>query len=111
MAVVVVENGKRPFVNICVIRQYLCYLCNIQLSYPCVFVQCSVILSLCFCAKCKVYILARPNVPGKVNFSQFINHILNSKANDSVKIKPNKSSSIGMLSVWLSAPEPGIGEV
>ena len=76
-----------------------------------VFVQCySVILALCF-VQSAVYILSRPSVPGKVNFLNLLEHILISKANDSVKIKPNKSSSIGMLSVWFSAPEPGIREV
>ena len=76
-----------------------------------VFVQCySVILALCF-VQSAVYILSRPSVPGKVNFLNLLEHILISKANDSVKIKPNKSSSIGMLSVWFSAPEPEIREV
>ena len=90
---------------------YSVILAIIQLFSPCVFVQCySVILALCF-VQSAVYILSRPSVPGKVNFLNLLEHILISKANDSVKIKPNKSSSIGMLSVWFSAPEPGIREV
>ena len=109
MAVVVVENGNRPLVNNrplannrpLVLFSYpsLVFLYSVQLFYPCVLVQSA------------VYILSRPSVPGKVNFLNLLEHILISKANDSVKIKPNKSSSIGMLSVWFSAPEPGIREV
>ena len=86
--------------------------------------QCSIILAikflysviqlfspLCF-VQSAVYILSRPSVPGKVNFRNLLEHILISKANDSAKIKTKqKNSSIGMLSVSFSAPEPGIREV
>ena len=68
-------------------------------------------LALCF-VQSAVYILSRPSVPGKVNFRNLLEHILISKANDSAKIKTKqKNSSIGMLSVSFSAPEPGIREV
>ena len=108
MSVVVAENGNGHYSVILAIIPLFSPLC--QLFSPCVFVQCSIILSLCF-VQSAVYILSRPSVPGKVNFLNLLEHILISKANDSVKIKPNKSSSIGMLSVWFSAPEPGIREV
>ena len=88
MAVVVVENGNRPLFSYS--RHYSVILAIIQLFSPCVFVQCySVILALCF-VQSAVYILSRPSVPGKVNFLNLLEHILISKANDSVKIKPNK---------------------
>ena len=84
MAVVVVENGNRPLVifsyrNI-VIFSYpiLVFLYSVQLFYPCVFVQSA------------VYILSRPSVPGKLNFFNLLEHIIISKANDSVEFKPNK---------------------
>ena len=75
-------------------RQYSAILASIQLFSPVfsysrhyVFVQCySVILALCF-VQSAVYILSRPSVPGKVNFRNLLEHILISKANDSVKIK------------------------
>ena len=70
-------------------RLYSVILAISQLFSPCVFVQCSVILALCF-VQSAVYILSRPSVPGKVNFLNLLEHILISKANDSVKIKPNK---------------------
>ena len=117
MAVAVVENGNRPLFSYS--RQYSVILVSIQLFSPVfsysrhyVFVQCySVILALCF-VQSAVYILSRPSVPGKVNFRNLLEHILISKANDSAKIKTKqKNSSIGMLSVWFSAPEPGIREV
>ena len=100
MAVVVAENGN---------GHYSVILAIIQLFSPCVFVQCSIILSLCF-VQSAVYILSRPSVPGKLNFFNLLEHIIISKANDSVELKPNKKS-IGMLAVWLSAPEPEIREV
>ena len=100
MAVVVVENGNRPLVNNRPLVLYrplvnnrplannrplvlfsypsLVSLYSVQIFYPCVFVQSA------------VYILSRPSGPGKVNFLNLLEHILISKANDSVKIKPNK---------------------
>ena len=65
---------------ICVIFSYpiLVFLYSVQLFYPCVFVQSA------------VYILSRPSVPGKLNFFNLLEHIIISKANDSVELKPNK---------------------
>ena len=98
---------SRHYSVILAIIQLFSPLC--QLFSPCVFVQCSIILSLCF-VQSAVYILSRPSVPGKLNFFNLLEHIIISKANDSVELKPNKKS-IGMLAVWLSAPEPEIREV
>ena len=84
----------------------------------------SVVLALRFCTvfnysilfyllcvvQSAVYKWSRPSVPGKLNFFNLLEHIIISKANDSVELKPNKKS-IGMLAVWLSAPEPEIREV
>ena len=114
MSVVVAENGNGHYSVILAIIQLFSPLCQLfsplcQLFSPCVFVQCSIILSLCF-VQSAVYILSRPSVPGKLNFLNLLEHIIISKANDSVELKPNKKS-IGMLAVWLFAPEPEIREV
>ena len=87
VSVVVAENGNGHYSVILAIIQLFSPLC--QLFSPCVFVQCSIILSLCF-VQSAVYILSRPSVPGKVNFLNLLEHIIISKANDSVEFKPNK---------------------
>ena len=78
---------SRHYSVILAIIQLFSPLC--QLFSPCVFVQCSIILSLCF-VQSAVYILSRPSVPGKLNFFNLLEHIIISKANDSVELKPNK---------------------
>ena len=81
------RKWKRPLFSYS--RHYSVILAISQLFSPCVFVQCSIILSLCF-VQSAVYILSRPSVPSKFNFLNLLEHIITSKANDSVEFKPNK---------------------
>ena len=96
VSVVVAENGNGHYSVILAIIQLfsplssysrlyvscsrLAFLYSVQLFYP---------LSLCF-VQSAVYILSRPSVPGKLNFFNLLEHIIISKANDSVELKPNK---------------------
>ena len=131
VSVVVAENGNGQYSVILAIFQlfsplfsYSRHFSVILAIMSVVLAFMSVVLALRFCTvfnysilfyllcvvQSAVYIWSRPSVPGKLNFFNLLEHIIISKANDSVELKPNKKS-IGMLSVWLSAPEPGIREV
>ena len=72
--------------------------------YPVILAFMSVVLALRFCTvfnysilfyllcvvQSAVYKWSRPSVPGKLNFFNLLEHIIISKANDSVELKPNK---------------------
>ena len=93
VSVVVAENGNGHYSVILAIIQLFSPLS----SYSRLYVSCSrlaflysvqlfyLILSIVCCAK-----WSRPSVPGKLNFFNLLKHIIISKANDSVELKPNK---------------------
>jgi hypothetical protein len=124
VSVVVAENGNGHYSVILAIIQLFSPLFSYSRHYPVILAFMSVVLALRFCTvfnysilfyllcvvQSAVYIWSRPSVPGKLNFFNLLEHIIISKANDSVELKPNKKS-IGMLAVWLFAPEPEIREV
>ena len=124
VSVVVAENGNGHYSVILAIIQLFSPLFSYSRHYPVMLAFMSVVLALRFCTvfnysilfyllcvvQSAVYKWSRPSVPGKLNFFNLLEHIIISKANDSVELKPNKKS-IGMLAVWLSAPEPEIREV
>ena len=100
MSVVVAENGNGHYSVILAIIQLFSPLFSYSRHYPVILAFMSVVLALrfctvfnysilVFCAKCSVHMI-RPSVPGKLNFFNLLEHIIISKANDSVELKPNK---------------------
>ena len=104
VSVVVAENGNGHYSVILAIIQLFSPLFSYSRHYPVILAFMSVVLALRFCTvfnysilfyllcvvQSAVYKWSRPSVPGKLNFFNLLEHIIISKANDSVELKPNK---------------------